>query len=344
MVLWVNVHGTFVLGLALIGIVLGAEAVRRARLGDVADTLSAPHLARLALALAATLFAAAVNPEGVRIFAYVRQLQANPAVRSFVTEWQPPSIATEEGVLSLWAPLLLAALVFIYTRRLTLTELILSLAFAVLGLQARRNGIWFALVVTPMLVRRLTSTESACWLPVQQLRGWLVATLHRPARPGPEAGPRRYGLNRAILVCLLLFTVLLSPWVRPGLQVQGLRRQLLEKSTPLGAMDYVAGHNLTGRIFHTQNYGDFLIWRLWPQQRSFFDGRVHLFDASFVQGYVSVFHDPNWDLRLANYGIRYLLLPKDDPNATSLMHAARESATWKVLYEDDVAILFERLE
>jgi hypothetical protein len=347
MVLWVNVHGTFVLGIALIVIVFGAEVGRRAVLGERPDTLSSRALARLVLTLAFTAAAAAVNPEGLRVFVNVWQLQVNPAVRVFITEWQAPDLGASTGLRTFIGPFFLATLVFLYSDHLSLTELGLYLAMAILGLQARRNGIWFALAITPMVARHLAHLDLPHELKERcgQLR--LSSLFRRQARTRPGTSMQRVRLNQAILSFLALFTVLLSPWVRPNLQVPRLRTEWVDQSTPVRAMDYIARNNLQGNIFHVQSYGDYLIWRLWPQQRSFFDGRVHLFDATFVQDYLAVFRDPNWELWLANYGIRYLLLPKadpTDPNAAALIRSARELAAWRVLYEDQVAVLFERVE
>ena len=107
-------------------------------------------------------------------------------------------------------------------------------------------------------------------------------------------------------------------------------------------MDYIAEHHLTGHIFHPQDYGDYLIWRLWPQQRSFIDGRVHLYPLSFVQDYILVFHDDRWESRLAKYDIQYLLLQKDDEKCRSMIEDARNSQKWTLLYEDDLSVLFAK--
>jgi len=102
--------------------------------------------------------------------------------------------------------------------------------------------------------------------------------------------------------------------------------------------------NLTGNIFHPQSYGDYLIWRLWPRQRSFFDGRVHLFGEPLVRTYQQIYRDSNGEALLDRYKIQYLLLSKIDhnPEHISLITRVRRSANWKTLYEDSKSILFEK--
>jgi len=107
-------------------------------------------------------------------------------------------------------------------------------------------------------------------------------------------------------------------------------------------MDYLRREKVTGHTFHPQDYGDYLIWRLWPQQRAFFDGRVHLYDADFVRTYFEILTGEAWEEDLAAYEIDYLLLPKDDQLTAGLAERAERSPNWMRRYEDDVSILFAR--
>jgi hypothetical protein len=224
-------------------------------------------------------------------------------------------------------------------RWINLAELGLFLTFAVLGFGARRHGIWFALIIAPVLARHLI--EIRVPNPLASIRdGPMARQSVASAEQLRRASPWRLRINWTILACLMLFTAVLSPWIRPKLNVQRLRPGLLEAATPIGAMDYIEAHPLQGNIFHPQTYGDYLIWRLWPDQRSFFDGRVHLFDEAFVREYVLIMHDPSWESRLAKYDIRYLLLPKDTPSFSNMIQSARESEGWALLYEDELSVLF----
>ncbi|MBC7262373.1 MAG: hypothetical protein H5T63_10200 [Chloroflexi bacterium] len=341
MLLWVNLHGAFILGIGLIVIVLATEALRRAWHGQSIETLTPRELAKLALVLCLTSLACLANPEGYGVFTYVRQLQVDPASQQLVTEWQVPNIKELSGILCFFGPFFLTLLVFLYSRRrLGLTELGLFLAFAIFGLAAIRNGIWFALISAPMLARHLSELE----IPPHHTKMPLLARLQawlQHSRQRQTGRKEAYWLNWAILTCLILLTVLLSPWVRVHLKVERLRPELVEQGTPVGAVEYIAEHHLTGNIFHPQRYGDYLIWRLWPEQSSFIDGRVHLYPLSFVQDYILVFHDEHWEARLAKYDIQYLLLAKEE-NAERMIADARNSERWTLLYEDDLSVLFAK--
>ena len=191
-----------------------------------------------------------------------------------------------------------------------------------------RNIIWFVILCMPLLARyfpRVSGTDSSA-----------------PEHEMPAAARRNpLGALNLLLASIAVFVlVLLSPWVRPRMY----GTTLVAPQTPVQAMDFIEKHALKGRIFHPQEYGDYLIWRLWPEHRSFIDGRVHLFGAALVREYQQVFVDSGWERLLEPYDIRYLLLNKDREQAENvpLMDNVRKSPGWAVIYEDGLTVLFEK--
>ena len=331
MVLWVNLHGAFVLGLGLVALFAVSEAVHRAWLPSAA-ALSSAQLRKLSVVAALCGAATLVNPELHRVYSYVHSVMADPSSQQLVVEWQPPRIDSLAGVLLFYGPLFFTILVLIHSeRKPDLTEIAILLTFAVLGLKSTRNTVWFDLVVPVLAARYLPSVT---W----RLGPAPFASLLRHGSKGRPGGSPR--MNLLVAAMALGVVVLTSPWVYP--RVYG--TSLLESGTPIGAMDFIAEKRLTGNIFHPQAYGDYLIWRLWPQQRSFFDGRVHVFGAPLVRYYRQVFLDSHWEEMLAKYDIRYLLLDKrSDGDTARIIGDARRSTRWRLLYEDDLSVLFERV-
>ena len=345
MALWVNLHGAFVLGLGLTGLFLGCEAARRLVYGPQPGMLSLRELGKLGLILVLTTLATLVNPETYRLYTSVWAVLQNPGSQSSVVEWQAPPINQVEGVLLFHGPFFLTVLVLLYSRyRLELTELVLFVGFAVFAAAARRNGIWFALVIAPIVARALAALDGLGILQGLRRFRFIEALAGRLRRQQEVPAALRYGLNALIASLVLTLTVISSPWVYPHLDSEALGTSLWDSQTPVGAMDYLQQQGVQGNIFHPQNYGDYLIWRLWPQQRSFIDGRVHLFDQSVVQDYLQLFEDAHWQERLARYDIRYLLLNKSQENSHQMIDGARASPEWRVLYEDKLSVLFERVQ
>jgi hypothetical protein len=345
MVLWINLHGAFVLGLGLIGIFLITEAARRFLQGPTTEVLSVRELGKLALVLALTAVATLANPETYKIYAYVRTVAGTAYSRSQILEWQIPRVDDLEGILLFYGPFFITLAVLLFSRRKPdITEFVLFLAFAVFGLMAVRNAVWFVLISAPILARYLPCIDWMDFLGplrrfgrVGSVEGWV-------ARRKKAEAPIRYRLNRQIAVLMVTIVVLVSPWVYPHLGNPAFGSTLWEKDTPVAAMDYIQEQRLQGNIFHPQIYGDYLIWRLWPQQRSFIDGRVHLFDDAVIQNYRLVFRDSHWADHLAQYDIKYLLLSKGEDDNRMMIDSARGSVGWRAIYEDDQSVLFERVE
>jgi len=323
MALWVNVHGAFVLGLVLLSIVLCAEFAKRVLQGPHAEALSFGQVAYLGLILLATLLATGLNPEGYGVFAYVRAVQSDPASQNLVTEWQVPSIKRLSD-LPFFAALFLGFIAFIYSaQRPDLTDLALFSVFAGLALSSVRHIIWFALIMAPILARHVARSRTI-----------------RKRRPATRGGAM--GLNYLIAVLLALITVLLSPWVRPRLPHPRLGYGLLDPRTPVGAMEFIEERGIGGRIFHPQHYGDYLIWRLYPQQRAFIDGRVHLYGPALCRDYIRILSACDWERLLAKYRIQFLLLDKSDDGEGRLLQAVRGSDGWEPIYQDDLCIMYKK--
>src|SRR5262245_38112041 len=212
MALWVNVHGTFVLGGALIALTLAAEWLKRRLaawretaswanrpIGSPEDVLLRPEPERLPglrpLALWAMAAGAAIflNPRGAEVLGYVRNLLGSNAVTTLVIEWAPPTIHDIGGAIFFLFLLVCIGVLTYARRRPDVTDLLLAAAFLWLALSASRNIVWFGFVATPLLV-------------VQ------AATLLGPPRGARRGAP---ALNAALIGMLGLMLLLGLPWVKP---------------------------------------------------------------------------------------------------------------------------------
>ncbi|NJO07245.1 MAG: hypothetical protein HC876_17990, partial [Chloroflexaceae bacterium] len=104
MVLWVNLHGTFVLGGMLVALTFGGLLLerwlgnRRTPPDEVTRARRAP-LWHLFFWGAITALALLVNPRGVGVLGYVFGLLNTSAVTTLVAEWSPTTTRTGTGIL-----------------------------------------------------------------------------------------------------------------------------------------------------------------------------------------------------------------------------------------------------
>ena len=336
MAVWVNVHGAFVLGLLLLFIVTCSELARRVFGEDKTEALSYREIGHLALICLLALLMTGLNPEGYGVFSYVRAVQNDPASQKLVTEWQSPNIKDLWDV-PFFVTLFLSFLVFIYsTRRIDLTDLTLFCTFAWLGLTSVRHVIWFALIMAPILAGQI---------PFLDLSSLFRALSSLPKRPGRTrlrtriAPGTKTSLNVLIALVVIVITLLLSPWIRLRLPFQRLNYGLMDKKTPLNAVGFIQDKSLQGRIFHPQHYGDYLIWSLYPRQKIFIDGRVHLYGEELCRDYIRILNACGWEELLDEYQIQFLLLDKTD-HEQRLLQEVKHSDCWERIYEDEISAMY----
>jgi hypothetical protein len=339
MALWVNLHGAFVLGLGLLAIYIASESCRHFIDPGRTDVLSVAEVRKLAIVLVLCCAATLLNPEGYGIYSYVRSVIFDAGSQQLVAEWQPPRLNDFLGFLLFYCPFLLALFTFIYARvKPNLTEIVLFFGFAIFGLTAIRNASWFSTITYPLIARYLPLLNLDPLLPLRRYKR-INRFFEPPAtEPGNEKGIYAW-VNGPLLILATLVLASQSPWVRP--QLNG--KSLLAEQTPVGAADFIQQRELKGRIFHSQEFGDYLMWRLWPQQKTFVDGRVHLFTLDFLQEYERAVQNPLSADVFERWNIQYLLLSKlSDQASLQTITSIEESGDWIKLYEDDVSVLFEK--
>jgi hypothetical protein len=151
LVLWANVHGSVLIGAALISL-YGITQIARGRLMRAGVLLLAPWPCVL------------VSPYALDLPGYYRSVLDNPTLANNVGEWGASTLRGQP----LFFVLLAAGLVLVTLGRRRLTPFAV-LAFAVtglLGMLAVRNIVWFALVAAAVLPGAL----DAAWPPRESRR------------------------------------------------------------------------------------------------------------------------------------------------------------------------------
>jgi hypothetical protein len=149
LVLWANVHGSVVVGAALVGLKGLTMLFESTRERDSGTSRTCGSLL-----VAGSVVACLITPNGLRIVPYYHEMLLNPSFRSLVAEWRPPT-------LTLWfVPLYAAAGLSFWLlgrrptqfRRFDRLALILLVGLAFLAI---RNIMWLALAITPLLAPAL---------------------------------------------------------------------------------------------------------------------------------------------------------------------------------------------
>jgi len=308
--LWINTHGSWLLGLIVFSTIAAAGLVR-GRWGRVeAEPWTGTQTRALALTWAMSAAALFVNPFGFRLVFYPFDLAFRQKLNiAHVAEWVSVNFHNTRGklVLVLLATLLLSVL--LRRCRWTLAELGL-LCFALYsGLTYSRFLFLLAIIAAPVLAKMLDFVP-----------------------------PYRRELETPLinaLVVLLTIGGVAHYWPRSAAL-----QQIVAQEYPAEVLPYLKAHPPQGPVLNHYLWGGYLGWKN-PEVKVFIDSRVDIFEYSGVlQDYLDLLALKQPKPILDKYKIRYVLFPPDEPLTYVLQH----DPEWKVLYSDPVSVLLERAD
>jgi hypothetical protein len=281
MLVWVNLHGAFIMGMLLAGAFTVGETLRR--LLRQPRALPWYRLRPLYLATAALPLAMLVNPLGPGIFGYLANLLSDAPSQQLVVEWQSPTPRTLAGAAFYLGVLALIAAFGLGRRRPTVTDVILVCGLAWQGFIGMRYVVWFGMAAMPIVAQSLAAARPAL--------GQTPAPRRRERGGGAVA-------NLAVALLLLLGVAALQPWTKPLLplpvEYQAIfapvpgAPQLFSAETPVAAVAHLREEPCIGPIFNEMGYGSYMAWALYPTARHYIDPRIELFPLALWEEYVEV--------------------------------------------------------
>ncbi len=320
MLLWVNLHAGYPIGLAFIALFLVGEKFEAAVRPEPWQK-SLPRLKRLAMAFTLCLALVVVNPNGVRIYWYPFETLRSAAMHRFIHEWFSPDFHDPTYLPLLLMLLALVASLALSPRRPRLRNLVMLLATIPAALRSIRHIPILVLIIAPVLAELAES-----WL---QESG--VTRLFRT--PPIRSASRTFVINFLVLFAFAAFTI-----VRVR-QVVSRQAETEAAHFPLAAAAFLQQDHPPGPMMNHYNWGGYFIWKLYPQYRVFMDGRADVYGDAFMTDFSACYYlTDDWRKSLQTWGIRTLVLPPDAP----LIIALRIRPEWKQVYADPEAVILTR--
>ena len=309
-VLWVNTHGTFVLGFVALGAYLVSGLISFERGFVVAQAWTPGERRQLLIVILFCALVLPLTPYGSRVAAYPLEISLfQPINLGYVTEWTP--LFRHFGS---WGYVFLGLLVlFGLAQALLRRPLVVRLEEVLLLLFAIGESIlhvrflmFFAIVFTPLLAALL-----ARWAPAYK----------------PEQDKR---ILNAAVIALIVAAVAVEFPSRQALQ------EAVDQEYPIKSVEFLRQHPEIGRTFN-ESWGGYLLWSGRPV---FMDDRFDLFEyGGVLADYIHIIHvGPETQLLFHKYGVESCLVEKN----SSLRTFLATLPDWKRAYEDDVSILFVR--
>jgi hypothetical protein len=355
MLVWVNVHGGFLVGFALLGIFWIAALwvwfrAKPDRIEEIREKIAAGKRARDLLSGGLLSLAASfINPCGWKLHAHIYSYLSNRFLMNHIEEFQSPNF---HGIAQkCFAILILIALATIATHRreLSISHLLTVLFAVYTGLYASRSipvsSILLILIIGPLLCGRGGASESAL---SERSASKGLADFARRGNVEPRAGflSRMAHLDSTLhghlwpILALLVTLTIAANGGRVGSQAL-MDAHFDPRRMPVAAVNYIEQPDVKGPILSADSWGGYLIYRLYPKERVVLDDRHDFYGEQFFKSYLKFIHgEPEWESFLAGREIGCILLPRAAPITTIL----RESKHWKAVYSDEIATLFAPAE
>jgi hypothetical protein len=323
MLVWVNLHGMFVLGLAILGIYLAGDFLDQPSISWFRTNKSRTLLLAGGLSLMATFF----SPSGPTIWEAIASLGSNAYITSKIPEYQSPNFHLPET----WPFIMILLLTTIglarVTQRLSWAHSLLVISFTGMALYTSRMIPIFAIVVTPIAAQAV-----ADWLREDygQSRFFTIEK-------------NIYGINSTSngLVWVFAIIVFAAVLLRTGrtLDPQGEGNVFDERFFPVEAVAWLQTHPQSGHMFNEFDWGGYLLLKLWPNQQIFMDGHTHIYGEALTREYEQVItQGKGWEEILNKYDVNWAIIRANN----SLTNALSSSGYWKIVYEDKTTTIFVR--
>jgi hypothetical protein len=333
---WTNLHGGFLALLSTLAIYLLGSAVETVwnKSGPQGWAQTKRYGLLFGLASAATL----VNPYTYHLHRHIVEFLRSDFILQHVAEFQSPNFRGEG--MRYFEVMLFAGLAAVpaLLRRKDVTQAFLLLFWAHAALLSGRHVLLYVVVAAPVVAREATQLwERAAKAGI----GWL-ATLKQVADDyaggcfHPAGGT---GRRRAIAWMAPVCVVAMGATLFAGQRSERLRSEFPKTLFPVDACTAAESQFAGRRIFTSDQWADYLIYRYYPKIKVFIDGRSDFYGPQLGNEYIRAMNsDHAWAQIFDRYRFDLALLPVQWPLATTI----KANSNWKVRYDDGKALLLER--
>ncbi len=327
MILWVNLHGGFLMGWAMLIAVTGWETIRRGVRGsgfgvrvrrDFPLTSHPEPLTPLWIWLLITSMTTLVNPYGYKLLVFL--YRTVPMPRS-ISEWKPITLWDLSYLhFKFMAILFLITTGLNFKKRIGWEAIFIGMTMFA-SIRHQRHTPFFGMMAAPYLVHRLSILISE----IQEKFPKLILTK----------------ASRHILAVSMI--ILASYQMYEGIQryaITGCRIIVDPDEYPVAAVRFLKDNNIKGNTLVPFTWGEYAIWKLYPDCKISIDGRFETVysDAVIRDHFIPHNDNKRWESLINKYPSD-IILAKQSPFFHNFIN---ESKTWVYVYSDNTAIIFLR--
>jgi len=310
-VLWANMHGSFFLGIAIFLLYAAEKFVKR-------------DSGWIALALAGTvaLLASFVNPYGWHVHQHIIQYLQDKELLSRVGEFQTFNFHVEGAEALVIGMILTAAGISLNALQGNYARSVLCLLMFAGALRSARGLPLMALIGLPLALGAICRALED----IPQLRSFIK---YNNNLRNTELGFRGWALMPIFIAGM--FVVSRSPmFAAPA--------GFPKEAFPVEIAEQVETLPPDARLFSTDKFGGYMIYRFAGRRKVFFDGRSDYYGSQFMKDYLLIPDlRPGWEAQFNRWNFTHALVPKESSLGEMLTMKG-----WRQIGKDSTAILFEK--
>jgi tetratricopeptide (TPR) repeat protein len=279
------------------------------------------------ISLAGSIAAGFINPHTYRIFSYPFTLWGDSFYRSHLNEWAAPDYLGKN------LPMLISVVVIFvlsvgFYKKLKLTEFFIIAGFSFLALKTVRHSVLYSIALLPVAS---------------------VITAHLAGEIGAKWNKLKFYLGKVekvIAIAGLLVLIVFSYNYFSDISTDKLSME--QELFPYAGVEFLNLNPLPGRMYNPYEWGGYFAWRLYPDYKVFIDGRANTVypEEVYRDSIFSMQGEKNWPEIMDKYDINFVFCNKflRDAGGHRLPDRLQESPDWVLIFEDDVEMLFIRNE
>ncbi len=337
--LWINLHGGFIIGFIFLGLCVVGETVDNliAEGGVFADRQKRTN--RLLAICAGSFVLCLANPNTYHGLLYPFAYHGETSIPLYsVAEWHPASWVNAKEFFFVLLGLFL--MVWLARPKISFARIVVLLFFMFYTFKFHRVGIFFILCTLLFMARDIES-----WLlrflekwsgrgsgPVSRTEEKLLSYISAKGSFFKGTGENG-GMNLFVFTFLAVFCSMAAFGYLNSVVPFGVSWNRF----PSGNIKVLARYMPGGKVFNQYRWGGLLIYRF-PEKKVFMDGRVDVYGRSLLSEYEKAINlEPGWRRILEKYGVDHILVGKDTVMGRLL---ASVDSSWKAISTDKTSILF----
>jgi len=319
MLLWVNVHGMFLLGLLIWLAYIAGDIFDRGIQHWWQSKESRLLLAGGLVSIPITL----LSPSGPGIWKTILELGSNAYITARIPEYQPANFHLP----GTWPFILMLVLLItglgLSTKRLPTSSIFLSAGFLMLALYSSRMIPIFSIVTAPIVARAYST--------------WLQSERSQSRFAKMEAFVQNMETQSGGAIWVALTAIVVTGLFASGATINPQHKGNVfdPQMFPVEAVKWLKAHPQNGNMLNDFDWGGYILLETWPAYQIFMDGHTHIYGEVLTREYEQVItSSQGWETVLEKYRIEWAILPPSSTLANVL-----SSQGWEMLYNDETATI-----